>query len=116
MFLLVTGVNGILISVGALIGDAFSEHWFIGVLAAAVVGMAVSVTFAGRFELLEGAEWAMVLRFSAIGFFGGMLIASLNDLNLTLIAITGTLGSGIGALLGKYIDRFFVNRPPQRLF
>lgn len=107
----------ILISLGSLAGSAFGEiHWFTGVLTAGVVGTIVTVTLASKFKLLEGAKWATVLRFSFVGFGCAWLVAGLNDLNEMLIIITGALGSGVGALLGKFLDRFFIDRPPQRLF
>ena len=102
---------------GWLLGSAFGgTNGFAGLLGGALVGIFLSVTAAERRGLVEKAEWSTVFRLSAAGLGAGSLVGILVVGNETVSFVAGVIGSGLGALLGIYIERFFRPEPPTRIF
>jgi hypothetical protein len=117
LFLLVCVGTGILLSVGWAVGDAFGKlRWFLGAMIGAVAGLGWAVAIASRHNLLDGATWSTVTRFSFCGFLLGLLVASFNVSNDGLIMIAGVPGAGLGALFGKFLDRIFIKYSREHPF
>ena len=116
LFLLVCVVSGALMFLGIIIGDASGTFvWSLGVAVGGVVGTGIAVLLAARYGLLEGATWNAVSRVSIVGVGIVAGIASAYGLSRVWVAVAGTLGSGVGALIGKFLARAFLDEPPPSI-
>jgi len=116
LFILVCVVSGALMFLGIIIGDASGTfEWSLGVAVGGVVGTGIAVLLAARYGLLEGATWNAVSRVSIVGVGIVAGIASAYGLSRVWVAVAGTLGSGVGALIGKFLARAFLDEPPPSI-
>ena len=89
---------------------------FIGGLVGGTIGVIIAIFVAERKDLFEGATFNAIGRFAFCGFLVGVLVGISNSFNDMLSLTVGVPGAGFGALLGKYLDRFFIDDPPPKIF
>lgn len=114
--LFVAGMTAILVTIGWLTSQlGLIDNGFIGGLFGGAVGSFIAPLLARRFQLLDGDTW-WAERFAPLGFFFGMGASTFATGNEFLIQLVGAVSSGLGIVLGNYLDHFFDYERPQSIF
>lgn len=113
LFVLVVSSTSVLLIGGWLIGLVFGGlHTFIGGFIGGAVGTVVGGELGQRKGFFE-ANWdRLVIGGPWCGYLLGLGIASFVGTQGWIFAVFSVLGAGVGALLAKYLLRFFVHDPP----
>jgi Kef-type K+ transport system membrane component KefB len=117
LFLIVCSCAAIAVGIGWLIGRlAGSElKGFIGAGVGGGIGAVIGVEIAYRRGLVE-ADWDRILLGAPwYGFTFAGLVAASNNWPGILVALVAVIGSGVGALIAKYLLRFFIDEPPPSI-
>ena len=104
LFLLVSGLSGVAILVGSILGNAFGKAGlFAGAVVGGLAGIAAGLIIARTTGLLEGAGVFVPLLFAILAFGVAAVIAVYN-LSGPIVPIASTSLIGIGAVAGKKIS------------
>jgi hypothetical protein len=89
---------------------------FIGAMIGGIVGSIIGAEISFQQGFVE-TDWDRLLWvMPQIGFgFAGALVLIIG-FSGPVAAVIAIIGSGIGALLGKYLLRFFIQEPPPKIF
>jgi hypothetical protein len=110
LFLIASGTTGILIFLGWLVAEAIRSPGYLGALFGGAVGTFSAGVLATRYRLIEPSDESTVSRSALAGFFGGLLAGSFLTQQDAVVFV------GLGAVLGRWIEHFFDQEPPQRIF
>ncbi len=117
LFLLVCLSTAVTLLIGGGVGLVLGGiNGPLGAALGGVVGSVIGVEIGYHRRLVE-AGWGRILwLIPTIGFIIPWGLAAANGLPSILIASSGVIGSGLGALIAKYMVRFFDYEPPPRIF
>ncbi len=105
LFIAVSGLDGICIFLGSVLGHGVGHRGvFIGAIIGGLLGVSVATWLASRFGLLENARYGAVFLGGMIGFVAAAIVA-VNNLRGPIIPIASVSLIGIGAVLGKWLNR-----------
>jgi hypothetical protein len=120
LFGLVSGSCGVCLGLGCALGFVIDGPVgsSVGGVAGGLVGVVTGSEIAHRSAVFEVPEWEKLIYIGpasglGIGAMGPALFY--NGDTGVLMALFGIVGSGFGALVAKYILRFFVHDPPPSI-
>jgi hypothetical protein len=116
LFLVVSFVSGLCVFTGWLVALIFDFLHGLGAFAGGAAGVFAGTLLAEKADFFEGATFNTIGRLAICSFMLAILAGKYWELNDTLSVAVGIPGAGLGALLGKYIDRFFIDDPPPKIF
>lgn len=117
LFLVVCFSTAILLTVGWAIGYLVGGiAAFIGAMIGGIVGSIIGAEVSFKKGLVE-ANWDVLLwKMTQIGLGIGSMVAFMNTFSGITAAVMAILGAGFGALLAKYLLRFFIHEEPPKIF
>jgi hypothetical protein len=105
LFLIVSGVDAILILLGSFVGHSIRGiGLFNGAISGGIVGVALAVWLATRLRLLDRASYGATFLGGLIGFVVAAVIA-VKNLRGPIIPMASVGLIGLGAILGKVVSR-----------